>query len=117
MAGACATHQAPPAPPEAVVDLNASGEPTTTKNKTRVRVENQNLAEMTVYVYRGSQRLRLGRVAANGVTNLNIPSSIVAGGMTQVRFFAEPLGSSRGILSEVISVSPGDRVDFTIPTR
>ena len=115
LAGACATNQAPAAPAPTVVDMNASGEASTT-GKTRVRVENQNLADMTIYVYRGSQRLRLGRASANGVTNLNIPSSMVSG-LTQLRFFAEPIGSQRGILSEPIPVNPGDLVDFTIPPR
>src|SRR3954465_15719295 len=68
LAGACTTHQAPPPETQAVVDMNASGE-SSTRGKTRVRVENQNLADMTVYVYRGSQRLRLGRAVSNGVTN------------------------------------------------
>jgi hypothetical protein len=115
LAGGCATHQAPPAPSGAVVDMNAGGE-SSTNGRTRVRVENQNLADMTIYVYRGSQRLRLGRAAANGVTNLEIPKSMVSG-MTQLRFQAEPLGNQRGVISQPIPVNPGDLVDFTIPPR
>jgi hypothetical protein len=114
LAGACTTQQAPPQT-QPVVDMNAGGG-TSTNGKTRVRVENQNLADMTIYVYRGSQRLRIGRASANGVTNLDIPSSVVSG-TTQLRFFAEPTGTNRGILSEPIPVSPGDVVDFTIPPR
>jgi hypothetical protein len=116
LAGACATHQAPPPETQAVVDLNASGGETSAKKKTRVRVENQNLAEMTIYVYRGSQRMRLGRASGNGVTNLEIPPSMV-NGMTELRFFAEPMGRQRGTLSEPIPVSPGDLVDFMVPPR
>jgi len=114
LAGACATHQAPPQTPT-VVDMNAGGE-SSTNGKTRVRVENQSLADMTIYVYRGSQRLRLGRASANGVTNLNIPSSMVSG-LTQLRFQAEPVGNQRGVISQPIPVNPGDQVDFVIPSH
>jgi hypothetical protein len=115
LAGGCATHQAPPPDAQPVVDLNASGE-TSAKSKTRVRVENQNLSDMTIYVYRGTQRMRIGRAPANVVTNLDIPASVVSG-VTQLRFYAEPTGSTRGILSEPIPVSPGDLVDFYVPPR
>jgi hypothetical protein len=113
LAGAC-THQTAPAPQQTVVDLNAGGE--ATDGKTKVRVENQNLADMTIYVYRGSQRLRLGRAPGNGVTNLEIPKSMVSG-LTELRFQAEPLGNQRGIISQPIPVNPGDLVDFIIPAR
>jgi len=115
LAAACSTHQTPPPQTQAVVDMNASGG-STTNGRTRVRVENQNLAEMTIYVYRGSQRMRLGRASANGVTNLDIPSSMVSG-VTELRFQAEPLGNQRGIISQPIPVSPGDLVDFIVPVR
>src|SRR4051794_25227490 len=82
LAGGC-THRTAPAPQQTVVDLNSGGE--ATDGKTRVRVENQNLADMTIYVYRGSQRMRLGRAPGNGVTNLEIPKSMVSG-MTELRF-------------------------------
>jgi len=113
LAGAC-THQQAPAPQQTVVDLNAGGE--STDGKTKVRVENQNLADMTIYVYRGSQRMRLGRASGNGVTNLEIPKSMVSG-MTELRFQAEPMGNQRGFLSQPIPVNPGDLVDFVIPLR
>jgi hypothetical protein len=112
LVGACSTHQTPP--PQTTVDLNADGG--TTNGKTRVRVENQNLSDMTIYVYRGSQRMRLGRASGNTTTNLEIPSSMVSG-LTELRFQAEPLGNQRGFVSQPIPVSPGDLVDFYVPAR
>jgi hypothetical protein len=112
--GACATRQPAPAPGSGkVVDLNAD---TQGDGKTKLRVDNQNLADMTIYAYNGSQRLRLGRAAGNTTTDLVIPSSIVSG-VTQLRFFAEPMGNQRGYLSEPIPVQPGDLVDFFVPVR
>ena len=100
-------------PGTGVVDLNGSGR---TSDNTTVVVDNQNLNEMTIYAYQGTQRMRLGRVRATGVTELRIPKSIVSGPV-QMRFYAEPLvtGGQRSYLSEVIPVQPGDQVDFLIP--
>ena len=98
--------------PETTVDLNADGG---VSDKTRVRVENQNLAEMTIYVYRGSQRMRLGRASGNGTTVLEIPKSIVSG-VTELRFQAEPMGNQRGVVSQPLHVNPGDIVDFYVPS-
>jgi hypothetical protein len=107
---ACSSHQSPP-PSTDVVDLNSDGQGT---GKTMVRVDNQNLTDMTIYVYQSTHRIRLGRARGNSVTNLMIPSSIVSG-VTQLRFYAEPMGNSRGAISDPIPVSPGDQVDFLIP--
>lgn len=114
LAAACSSHQTAQEPQQAVIDLNSDGQ--AGSGKTRVRVENQNLADMTIYVYRGSQRMRLGRASGNGVTNLEIPKSMVSG-LTELRFLAEPMGNQRGIMSQPIPVNQGDLVDFTIPAR
>ena len=85
-------------------------------DKTIVRVDNQNLNEMTIYAYQGTQRMRLGRARATATTSLQIPSSIVSG-VVQMRFYAEPLvtGGQRAYISEMIPVQPGDQVEFLIP--
>jgi hypothetical protein len=108
LAGGCASaHQAPPSD---AVDLN--GQPG--QGETTVVVDNQNLNEMTIYAYQGSQRMRLGRARGTAVTKLKIPSSIVSG-VVQLRFYAQPTGNQRSYLSEVIPVQPGDQVDWLIP--
>jgi hypothetical protein len=118
--GACATGtgtggpKKTPAPgTEGAVDLNGDGK---SSDVTTVVVDNQNLNEMTIYAYQGTQRMRLGRAKSQGLTQLKIPSSIV-NGVVQMRFLAEPMvtGGQRAYLSEVIPVQPGDQVDFLIP--
>ena len=110
----CATGQktVSEAPPGAV-DLNSGQR---SPDKTTVVVDNQNLNEMTIYAYQGTQRMRLGRAKATGTTELRIPSSILSG-VVQMRFYAEPMvtGGQRAYLSEMIPVQPGDQVDFLIP--
>jgi hypothetical protein len=114
----CASGQQPrPAaePAQGAVDLNSSGG-RTGGDKTTVVVDNQNLNEMTIYAYQGTQRMRLGRVRATATTELNIPKSMVSG-LVQMRFYAEPMvtGGQRSYISEMIPVRPGDQVDFLIP--
>lgn len=83
---------------------------------TRVRVENQAFLDMTIYVYRGSQRIRLGMANGNSTTRLTIPSSVIFG-TTQLRFQADPIGGNRQPVSQEISVSAGDEVILTIPPQ
>jgi len=114
--GGCASGQKQPVPASApgAVDLNSSGG--RPSDKTTVVVDNQNLNEMTIYAYQGTQRLRLGRVRGSATTELKIPTSIVSG-LVQMRFYAEPMvtGGQRSYISEMIPVQPGDQVDFLIP--
>lgn len=111
---ACATGQTSSREPTPeAVDLNSG---TRTSDKTTVVVDNQNLNEMTIYAYQGTQRMRLGRARATATTELRIPPSLVSG-LVQMRFYAEPMvtGGQRSYLSEMIPVRPGDQVDFLIP--
>lgn len=115
LVSACATGQKTTTElPPGAVDLNTGQR--NPENRTTVLVDNQNLNEMTIYAYQGSQRMRLGRAKATGTTELRIPSSIVSG-VVQMRFYAEPMvtGGQRAYLSEMIPVQPGDQVDFLIP--
>ena len=114
----CASGRQGPAtqPGTEAVDLNSGRRVSGKGDKTTVVVDNQNLNEMTIYAYQGTQRMRLGRAKSQGLTELKIPSSIV-NGVVQMRFLAEPMvtGGQRAYLSEMIPVQPGDQVDFLIP--
>ena len=81
---------------------------------TYVRVENRAYLDMTVYVYRSSQRLRLGTVNGNSSTKFIIPHSLMFGA-TPLRFQADPIGANRQPISEEITVSAGDEVMLVIP--
>jgi hypothetical protein len=115
VAGGCSRSPKTTSEPDTgVVDLNGSGR--SSSGNTTVVVDNQNLNEMTIYAYQGTQRMRLGRARATGLTELPIPKSIVSGPV-QMRFYAEPMvtGGQRAYISEMIPVQPGDQVDFLIP--
>jgi hypothetical protein len=101
LAGACSRNNNP----------DESAEPVP---PTRLRVENQAFLDMTIYVYRSSQRIRLGTATGNSVTRLTIPANLIFGA-TPLRFQADPIGGNRAPISSEITVAPGDEVILTIP--
>lgn len=113
---ACTSTQQPRTPSDQPVDLNAPAGQSSRSDQTVVVVDNQNLYDMTIYAYQGTQRMRLGRARGSSTTTLKIPKSIVSG-VTQMRFFAEPMANQRSYMSEVIPVQPGDQVEWMIPAR
>jgi hypothetical protein len=83
---------------------------------TKLRVENQAFLDHNIYVYRSSQRIRLGTANGNSTTRMTIPQNLIFGA-TPLRFQADPIGGNRASTSEEITVSPGDEVTLIIPPR
>jgi hypothetical protein len=81
---------------------------------TLLRVENQAFLDMTIYVYRSSQRIRLGTATGNSVTRLTIPANLIFGA-TPLRFQADPIGGNRSSITSEFTVAPGDEIILTIP--
>lgn len=81
---------------------------------TTVRVENQGFTDMDIFVLSSGQRIRLGLATGNSTTTFTIPAYLV-GGLTPLRFLADPVGGSRTPVSDEITVKPGDQVVLTIP--
>lgn len=83
---------------------------------TTVVVDNQGVLDMTIYVLRGAQRVRLGIAGGLTKTRLTIPPGVIYGAVT-LRFIADPIGGSRNPVSEEISISEGDEIGLRIPPR
>lgn len=83
---------------------------------TTVVVDNQGVLDMTIYVMRGAQRVRLGIAGGLTKTRLTIPQGVVYGAAT-LRFVADPIGGSRNPVSEEITISEGDEIGLRIPPR
>ena len=81
---------------------------------TTVVVDNQALLDMTIYVLRGSQRIRLGIAGGLQKTRLTIPTGVV-NGASSLRFIADPIGSNRLPVSEEVTISEGDEIGLQIP--
>ena len=84
--------------------------------ETAVVVDNQSSFEMTIYVWRGAERVRLGTARAITKTRLRLPSGVVFGATT-LRFQADPIGATRTPISSEILVQEGDEVTLRIPPR
>ena len=80
---------------------------------TTVKVENQSIDDMDIYVLGAGTRLRLGMVRGNSTEVLTIPDDIVRIS-PQVRFLLHPIGGMNE-RTETISVMPGDQIQMTIP--
>ena len=78
-----------------------------------LEVDNQGVLDMTIYVMRGAERVRLGIAGALKKTALPIPNDMVFGAST-LRFVGDPIGSNRNSVSDQITVSPGDTVTWTV---
>jgi len=78
-----------------------------------VSVENREFADMSVYVIRSGQRLRLGTASGVGTTVLSIPDYLVQAG-NELQFLCDPIGGAREQVSEQMTVYPGDELVLTI---
>jgi hypothetical protein len=94
----------------------------TTKNvrsdqpATILEVDNQSNLDMNIYIYRGSQRIRLGTATGLSTSHLKIRPDLLFGA-TPIRFLADPIGANLLPITEEITVSPGDTVVMRIPFR
>jgi hypothetical protein len=82
---------------------------------TYLKVENRAFLDMTMYVLRNSQRVRLGVATGNTTTKLVIPNTLLYSGSGTLQFLANPIGGRRSPVSQEISVSAGDEVTLLIP--
>ncbi len=79
-----------------------------------VNVDNQNFADMNVFIVRGGQRLRLGMVPGLTTRILMVRPELIGYG-TEVQFEVHPIGGRGNPLTETMSVRPGDVIQLTIP--
>jgi hypothetical protein len=88
--------------------------PAAPQPQTTVEVDNRAFLDMTIYVTRGNERVRLGVATGASKTTLVIPAYFVQG-YPVLRFVADPIGGTHAQVSEDVNVSPGDEVTMQIP--
>ncbi len=81
---------------------------------TTVQVENQSFLDVTVYVFEGGRRVRLGMVPGVSTRTLEIPERMIFG-ISLLRFQVDPLGSNRTPMSQEITVAPGQELRLVVP--
>jgi hypothetical protein len=78
-----------------------------------VRVENNNWSDMNVYVLRSGTRQRLGSVSSMTTAKFKLPRHVLVS-TEPVRLLADPVGSSRGILSPPLLLNAGQVVEWRV---
>jgi hypothetical protein len=91
---------------------DASG-PNTAPRPATVSVENDNWADMTVYLVNGTSRIRLGLVTGNSSATFRIPRG-AENFPGQMRLLADPIGSAHVFLSDAVQIRPGQRVALQV---
>ena len=94
----------------------SGGKPAPERLRTSVEVDNQAVLDMTVYVLRGGQRVRLGLATGLSKSTFIIPQGLIFG-TTSLRFLADPVGARATPVSEEISVTEGETVVLRIPAN
>jgi hypothetical protein len=93
---------------------NTDNAPRPPQEAAYVRVANQSWLDMSVYVLRGTQRVRLGSVSSGSTARFRIPSGLVFG-VTALRFQVQSMRSRGALTSYEVMVSPGEEVTLNIP--
>lgn len=78
-----------------------------------VSVENQNWHTVHVYVLAGGQSQSLGQVSSQSTGEFQVPATIM-GSRQEIRLVADPVGTTRGFISDRILVRPGNLVEWTV---
>jgi hypothetical protein len=71
----------------------------------QVVVHNDGLSDVTVYAYRGDQRMRIGQVVAHGTETVTVPSGMAAPGRVQLMLHQVSGGD---FVSDEVTLRPGE---------
>ena len=78
-----------------------------------IRVSNNNVLDMTVYAVNQSMRVRLGTVTTSSSQRFTVSLRQVSP-TGELQLLADPVGSRRGMTSEMIHVFAGQAVEWTL---
>lgn len=77
-----------------------------------LEVHNNTWSDADVFVYAGTQRIRLGTVVSLGSTHATLPPDALGLGSIQVRI--QPIGGGTAYTTDRIDIRPGDRIRLTV---
>jgi hypothetical protein len=78
-----------------------------------VTVRNDNWLDVAVYVVRGTSRFRIGTVGSSSSRTFRLRSEAVAAG-NPLQILADPIGDSRGYVTDPVVLGPGQRLELTV---
>jgi len=77
-----------------------------------VTVQNDNWMDVVVYVVNGSAKARVGTVTGLGSASFRIKGGVIAN--NSARLLIDPIGESRGYLTDAVNVMPGQRIELRV---
>ena len=80
---------------------------------TTLMVQNENWNDVTIYLLRGTTRMRIGSVVAMGKAEFKLPAAYVVG-VSDVTLQAAPVGSNESYISPAIMIFPGAQLALTV---
>lgn len=92
---------------------NGNGGLTPSNAETLVQVDNNNWADMNIYVVRSGMRMRLGTVVSMNSATFVVPEPMVSAS-GEVRLLADPIGGAPQFMTQPVLVSPGQQIEFTL---
>jgi hypothetical protein len=84
-----------------------------TREHTTLTVDNNNWAQVTIYVVRSGMRTRLGQVGAMKSETFRLHPTLVSG-TGEMHIVARPLASRHAFTSQRVIVSPGQRIELRL---
>src|SRR5688500_8451059 len=81
--------------------------------KTTLRVSNNSWQDMNVFLLRGSTRHRLGMVTSMNTSTFTIPMEVLSAA-SDVRLYADPIGSIYGWATQPLLINAGQEVSLTL---
>ncbi len=79
-----------------------------------LEVENRSFLDLTVYILQQGNRQRLGSVTGASTTTVMIRKQFLIGYSGELRFLADPVGSPNFVVSDAVSIRPGEHIHWTL---
>ena len=80
-----------------------------------LNIINHNSLDIVIYAVNGSSRRRIGQVTGTSSDHFKVHLR-QATTMGDLQLYADPIGARRGVNSDVVHVTPGQIVEWTIET-
>lgn len=79
-----------------------------------IEVENRNYLDVVIYALQGSSRIRIGQVTGTSHNSFDVSLRKISTGGGDVRFLADPVGSSRTWTTETLHLAGGQVVELYV---
>ena len=80
-----------------------------------LQVTNHNFLDVTVFVLHDGQRIRMGLATGSSTQVFTIPGRLIAQSH-EIVLFGQAIGSGERVRTEILTVRPGQRIEWTLET-